>query len=211
MRSYHSCCRLRCFAVLLCSSFSHLAADFFFCCCFFPPLAFYSPALYFSSTSQAWFTISIQNHTCSVQLRLKSCCLHLRSSAAVQWQLTLTIQSDKLKMMSQSQFKATVHRKKSWKHIFFFVLCLLVWLHHNTHSPRTAVSLVLLLRADLGSVPKLSNESDTTDSSLFRCWLCCKSNYWAQNDPKHISAVTEQTWASQMQTVCSNEQTLITC
>lgn len=96
-----------------------------------PAPAFYSPALYFSSTSHAWFTITIQN------------CLHLRSSEAVQWQLTLTIQSDKLKMMSQSQFKTIVHRKMLKTH--WFVLCLLVWLHHNTHSPHTAVSMVLLL------------------------------------------------------------------
>lgn len=179
-----------------------------------PPLAFYSPALYFSSTSQARFTISIQNHTCSVQLRLKSCCLHPRSSAAVQWQLTLTIQSDKLKIMSQSQFKATVHRKKVENtFFFFFVLCLLVWLHRNTHSPRPAVCMVFLLTywgqtLDQSQNCPMSLILQTPVCSVAGCAVSPTTgtlNQRARNDPKHISAVIEQMWASQMQTVSSNE------
>lgn len=84
---------------------------------------------------------------------------------------------------------------------------LLMWLHHNTHSPQMVV--VFLQAARFGSVQNWANESHTLDVFLFfsRC-LCCKINSWhikhtvsARNGPKILSAVvvTEQTRTTQMQ------------
>lgn len=123
-----------------------------------------------------------------------------------QWQLKL----DNSVRLTENQ---TANRPDFWWEHLMVRHLLLVWLHHDTPSPRTVVSM-------LSSPQQALDQSWTGPVSLLpqtaRCFVqfaaCAVNattgtlNTSAWNDPKHLPALTmtEQTWTNQMQTMSLN-------